>query len=189
VRPLVGLVSAASALLLGCGATTVRVGMGPTVDGQGKVGVEGIVGLGIGTPLDFKGRSRHYLQVMPSFGGGMDGRSKQSLLRAAADVDYIYWAGPSVDVRGGLRVSYRGIGEPKAEKGDEVKKQPSLAGFGGHFGVLPVVLGSEDGWMVRQLCIGAELHVEYLVSDPAGSSRTLISLPLLFDLTLLGAGD
>lgn len=171
-----------SALLLaGCGATTLRGAIGPTLDSQGKVGVETTFGLGIGTPVDFSGRSHHYLQVMPSLGGGMDGQTRKGILRVAGDVDYLYWAGSSMDVRGGLRLSYRTIPSAPDEAG--------LYGIGGHFAFLPVVSGDEGGWMVRHFCVGPQLELEYLVSDPAGKSRSLISLPLVVDLTFLGAGD
>ncbi len=171
-----------SALLLtGCGATTLRAAIGPTIDSQGKVGVETTFGLGIGTPVDFRGRSHHFLQVMPSLGGGLDSRTHKGIFRLAGDVDYLYWASSSMDVRTGLRLSYRTIpGAPEAA---------GLYGVGGHLAFLPVVSGDEEGWLVRHFCIGPELQVEYLWSDPAGSSRSLISLPLVVDLTFLGAGD
>jgi hypothetical protein len=167
--------------LLGCGATTVRAAIGPTLDSQGKVGVETTFGVGIGTPVDFRGRSHHFLQVMPSLGGGLDGRTREGVFRLATDVDYIYWAGSNMDIRGGMRLSYRTI--------PSVPDAPGFYGFGGHFAFLPVVKGDEGGWLVTHFCIGPELQLEYLWSDPAGISRSLISLPLVFDLTFLGAGD
>ncbi|MFO0758883.1 MAG: hypothetical protein U0359_20490 [Byssovorax sp.] len=174
-------IAALAILALGCGATTVRAAVGPTLDGQGKPGVEASFGLGIGTPLDFHGRSRHYLQVMPSLGGGLEGRSRRGQFRAAADVDYIYWAGSRMDFRAGMRLSYRSV------PNDDTA--PGLYGLGGHFGLLPVIVGDESGWLVTHFSIGPELHVEYLWSDPAGASRPLVSLPLAIDLTFLGAGD
>src|SRR5512146_1200305 len=91
----------------GCGATTIRLELAPTIDTGGHAGFEVAIGGGIGMPLDFHGRSHHYFQTRVGLGGGLDGESRSGMFTTAADVDYIYWAEPRMDVRGGLRLSYR----------------------------------------------------------------------------------
>jgi hypothetical protein len=84
-------------------------------------------------------------------------------------------------VRGGLRFSYRRVEGPTAAT--------DLFGFGGHLGLLPVVVGNATGPGAYHFCLGPELHAEWLHSDPPGASRALLSLPLVAELTVLTAGD
>lgn len=173
---------AAGALLLtGCGASTVRLAIAPTIDGEGHPGVESTIGLGIGTPLDFHGPSHHYLQALGAVGAGLDGRTHTAGLVTSGSLDYLYWAEPRLEVRGGLRFSYRQV--------EGALAPTSLYGLGGHLGILPVVVGNGSGPGAVHLCLGPELHAEWLTSDPGGASRALLSLPLVAELTVLTAGD
>src|SRR5262249_8817023 len=92
VRPHRLLLILCASLLTGCGATTIRVEVAPTLDSGGRVGVESALSIGIGMPVDFHGRSHHYLQALSSLGGGLDGRSRSGEFLAAVGLDYIYWA-------------------------------------------------------------------------------------------------
>jgi hypothetical protein len=174
-------IAACGLLLTGCGASTLRLAVAPTIDGDGHPGVESTVGLGIGTPLDFHGPSHHYLQALGAAGGGLDGRTRAAALVTSGSLDYLYWAEPRLEVRTGLRFSYHRV--------EGVSAPTSLYGFGGHIGILPVVVGNAPGPGAVHLCLGPELHAEWLTSDPRGASRALLSLPLVAELTVLTAGD
>ena len=99
------------------------------------------------------------------------------MLVAATDLDYIHWAEPRMDLRAGLRLSYRSSRDDKAY------------GIGGRLGLLPIVRGDDTGWLVWHLCIGPELRGESLWSGATGAQRGLFSVPLVTELNLLGAGD
>jgi hypothetical protein len=170
-------------LLSGCGAMTARVGIGPTLDTTGKPGFESMLTLGVGTPLDFHGRSHHFFQAASSVGGGMDSQTKKASVLLAQDFDYIYWAEPRLDVRAGMRLSFRSV--PAADQGSGVK----LYGFGAHMAFMPIVWHHDGGWLVSQFNIGPDLRLDYLWSDPGGYSRGQFSVPLGFELNGLGAGD
>lgn len=173
--------AACALLLAGCGASTARLAVAPTIDSDGRPGFEATVGIGVGLPLDFHGPSHHFLQATGSVGGGLDGRTKKTELVTTGGLDYLYWAAPRLEVRGGLRASYRRV--------ESVPVATGLVGFGGHLGLLPVVIGNADGPGAYHLCLGPELHAEWLHSDPPGGSRALLSLPLVVELTVLTAGD
>jgi hypothetical protein len=175
------LVLSASALG-GCGATTVRLEAAPTVDTGGRVGAEGRFSLGIGWPLDFRGRSHHFIQGLTSIGGGRDGQTGKGMVTAGTAIDYIYWAEPRMDVRVGTHFAYR-----KVPPGGPIST--SLYGIGGHLGLMPIVWGNDSSWAVQHFCIGPELRLEYMASDPSGSSRGLFSLPLVTEFNFLAAGD
>lgn len=168
-------------LLGGCGATTLRLDIGPSIDAFGGAGFESTLSLGLGMPLDYIGRSHHYVQAMGSLGGGLDTRDANALFISAASFNYIYWAEPSLDIRTGLRFSHRNR-LPDAGK-------PGLYGFGGHLAILPVVIGDASGWAVAHFCLGPELRLESLWGSPPGDERLLFSLPLAAELTVLMAGD
>jgi hypothetical protein len=170
---------ALSLLLGGCGASTIRLDIGPSIDAFGGAGFESTISLGLGMPLDYSGRSHHYVQAMGSLGGGIDTRDASGLFITAASLNYIYWAEPSLDVRAGLRFAYRAPGSGR----------PSLYGFGGHLAILPVVVGDASGWAAAHFCLGPELRIESLWGSPPGDERVLFSLPLAAELTLLAAGD
>jgi hypothetical protein len=174
-------IAACALLLTGCGASTLRLAVAPTIDSDGRPGVESTVGVGVGLPLDFHGPSHHFLQATGSLGGGLDGRTKTAELVTTGGLDYLYWAEPRLELRGGLRFSYR------RAPGDPAPSE--LFGFGGHIGLLPVVVGNASGPGAYHLCLGPELHAEWLHGDPPGASRALLSLPLVAELTVLTAGD
>lgn len=173
--------AACALLLTGCGASTVRLALAPTIDGEGHPGFESTVGVGIGTPLDFHGPSHHYVQATGSLGGGLDGKTRRAELVTTGGLDYLYWAAPRLEVRGGPRFSYRRVGDGVAPV--------DLLGFGGHLGLLPVVIGNAAGPGAHHLCLGPEFHAEWLTSDAPGASRALLSLPLVVELTVLTEGD
>lgn len=169
------------ALLTGCGATTLRVDLAPTIDTDGKPGFESTLSIGAGMPLDYSGRSHHYVQALGSFGGGYAGTTAAGVLETAATVDYIYWAEPSMDVRVGSRFTYR------TTPGNDTA--PSLYGLGGHVALMPIVWGDDNSWMLVHFCLGPELRLERLWSDPSGGARGLFSAPLVAEFNLLAAGD
>jgi hypothetical protein len=173
--------AACALLLTGCGASTARLAVAPTIDGEGHPGFEATLGVGVGAPLDFHGPSHHFLQATGGLGGGVDGRTRKAELVTTGGLDYLYWAAPRLEVRGGLRASYRRV--------ESVPVPTGLVGFGGHLGLLPVVIGNAAGPGAYHLCVGPELHAEWLHSDPPGASRALLSLPLIVELTVLTAGD
>lgn len=168
-------------ILGGCGASTIRVDLAPTVDAGGHVGVESTLSLGGGMPLDYHGRSHHYVQALGSVGGGLDGRTASAMFVAAGGLDYIYWAEPTLDVRVGARFAYRAI--------PDAVSPTKLYGLGSHLAILPMVVKSDYGWSVTHLCLGPELRLEYLWSDPPGLGRGMFSLPLVLELNALMAGD
>jgi len=161
----------------GCGATTLRLELTPTLDTGGRPGFESTFGVGVGLPLDYHGRSHHFIQTRGSLGGGFDGQSRSGMFVTAADVDYIHWAEPRMDVRAGMRLSYRNTATGK------------LYGFGGRLGLLPIVLKNDGNWIVAHLCVGPELRLEGLWGDADRASRGLFSLPLVIEGNFLGAGD
>jgi hypothetical protein len=170
----------ASLSVLGCGATTLRVTAGPTLDTSGGAGFESLVSFGVGWPLDFHGRSHHYIQGRATLGGGHSSRAQKGVVIVGAELDYIHWAG-SFDVRAGLHGFYRSLPDNQDSTDEHA--------FGGHVGIYPMVLGDGSGWLVQQLLIGPELRVEYLgTSDPAAALGH-VSVPLVIEITLLGAGD
>jgi hypothetical protein len=167
----------------GCGATTIQLSVAPTIDTAGHLGVSATVGAGIGSPVDFNGRSHHFVQALASAGGGYDGAAGARMETAGVDADYIYWARAALDLRAGVGFTYRHV-EPVAAEPHGVARYAANA----HVALLPVVSGDERGWLVRHLCIGAALRGELAWSDPSGE-RGLFSLPLLVELELLAAGD
>jgi hypothetical protein len=173
-------------LLGGCGASTIRVEVAPTLNDSGRPGVESALSFGLGMPLDFHGRSHHYLQALASLGGGgVGGRSggqpMAGAFLAAAGVDYIYWAEPRLDLRAGARFTFRQL-SPAADG-------TRLFGLGGHLGILPMVKKNDAGWLLMHLCLGPALRMEALWSSPPGGAQALFSLPLILELNLLAAGD
>jgi hypothetical protein len=154
----------------------VRVELSPTLDTGGHVGFEGALSLGLGLPLDYRGRSHHFFQARPGIGGGVEPASHAPMVLAHADVDYVYWAEPRMDVRAGMRLSYRGTRDAK------------LWGFGGRLGLLPMVWANDGNWLVSHLCVGPELRLEHVSADPGGG-RGIFSVPLVVEGNFLAAGD
>lgn len=180
---LVRCLRAAMLLLLGgCGATTARLGIAPTlsVDGGGA-GVEATFALGLGTPVDFRGPSRHYLQALGTAGGGLDARTGGRVVVARADLGYLHLATPSLALRAGLGFVYHHV------QGDADGR--ALYGVGAHLGVLPVVKSPAPGVILKNLSVGPELRVDYLWSGAAAASHGQLSLPLVVEFDLLAAGD
>jgi hypothetical protein len=170
---------AAALVLSGCGATTVRAAIGPTVDTGGNAGVVGTFSLGVGWPLDFHGRSHHYVQALGGIGGGRDGATGGPMVAAALDLDHIYWFESRLDTRAGLHLAYQGIPDKSATR----------YGGGAHAGIVPMVFQDASGWLVTQVCVGPEIRAEALSGNPAGGTLGVFSLPLLIELNFLGAGD
>jgi hypothetical protein len=169
----------AALLLAGCGASTLRLAAAPTIDTGGHAGFTVTLSLGLGTPLDFHGRSHHYFQGLTTVGGGRDGATGGRMFVAAQDFDYIYWAEPHLDVRAGLHAAFQSVpgGTGSVPRG----------GGGAHVGVLPMVYANDASWLVTHVCIGPELRGEVLSGN--GGALGLFSFPLVTELNLLGAGD
>lgn len=170
-----------SLLLVGCGATTVRIELSPTADTEGGAGFESMFSIGVGWPLDFSGRSHHYVQALGAVGGGYGGAIGSGYFASGAALDYIHWAEPNMDIRAGLRFSYRGV--PADEEALD------LYGFGGHFALIPMVLGDAGGWLPVHVGVGPELRLEHVWISPTGADRNVFSLPLVIEVTALAAGD
>lgn len=168
----------ASPLVAACGASTIKLSVAPVIDERGGVGVEGALSLGLGMPLDFNHRSHHYLQILGTGGGGLDTRNADPMAIARAELEYINWALPHLDVRAGAGYVFHDVFTSRT---DEIQH-----GFGGHLTLLPVVAGSNDNWLVMHFSVGPELRVEYLFG-PGGGAR--FSLPLVLELDFLAAGD
>lgn len=162
----------------GCGASTLRVEVAPTIDSGGRPGVESLLALGLGMPIDYGGRSHHFVQGLGFVGGGFDGRERAGELVTGAGIDYIHWAEPKMDIRAGARFAYR-----------DIKGEARAFAMGGHFALMPMVMKDDSGWMALHLGLGPDLRIEYLWGDPRGENRTLFSLPLVLELNLLAVGD
>ena len=85
----------------------------------------------------------------------------------------------ALDLRTGLHFEYRNV--PSIDT--------KLYGFGGHFGIVPIVAGDNANWLVSHLAVGRAIGISRLWGDPGDASRTFFSLPLLIELNLLAAGD
>ena len=168
-------------LACGCGASTVRVAVGPTLDSAARVGVESTFSIGIGWPLDFHGRSHHFVQARGAVGGGLDRQAERPVVVASGELDYIYWGEPKLDVRFGMHVGLRMLPDTQGASDSHV--------FGAHAAVLPIVLTWPSSWMVPQIVLGPELRAEYVWTDATHPSRALVSLPLVIEGNLLAAGD
>jgi hypothetical protein len=169
-------------LLGGCGATTLRLDLAPTIDSSGSSGFESTLSLGLGIPVDVKGdRSHHFKQVMGSLGGGVDTRDASGTFISAASLTHLYWSEPSLDIRSAVRYAYR---VPVIDSG-----YSALHGVGLHLAILPVVDGDPGGSLVSQFCLGPELRIEGVWSDSPEDKRALFSLPLVAELTLLMPGE
>lgn len=175
------MIAVCAPLLPACGATTLRVDVAPTIDSGGQAGFESTFSVGIGLPLDYSGRSHHYLQTAGALGGGLEPRAAAGEFVSATSLNYIYWAEPSMDVEAGLRFAYRSV--------PSVDEAPSLFSLGGRLALLPIVLGSDGSWMLAHFCVGPELRLEQMWPSDGGDARALFSLPLVIALNLLAAGD
>ena len=180
------LILACAWLLGGCGATTFRVEVAPTINDSGRPGVEAALSFGVGWPLDFHGRSHHYLQGLASLGGGGvggrgAGQPTAGAFLAAVGVDYIYWAEPTLDLRAGPRFTFRQLSDAAGEA--------KLFGLGGQLAILPMVKKNDAAWLLTHLCLGPAFRVEALWSSPPGDTQALFSLPLILELNWLAAGD
>ena len=168
-------------LSCGCGATTLRVSGGPTLDTSSRVGFEVLGSIGLGMPLDYKGRSRHFLQGRGVLGGGMDAPSRQDLFVAGLEADYIYWPDAPVDLRVGLQGMFRRL--------PNVTSDNEGGSFGGHVAVVALPYQDGSSWLVTQLAIGPEVRIEYVGMSAASESRAQFSIPLVVEVNLLAAGD
>jgi hypothetical protein len=171
--------------MCGCGATSARLGVGPAIDSRGRVAIETTFTLGLGTPLDFKGRSQHYLQGLGFVGGSSDVDadvdSDGQGPTAGLGVDYLYWAHPRFDVRTGAYFVYRNR--------DERMKELDLYGLGAHLALLPVLTKKNSDVLVPQVCIGLDFRVDQAWDANSRLSRTQFAAPLVIEINLLAAGD
>ncbi len=168
-------------VLFGCGASSARLGVGPVVDSNSNVGIESTFSLGFGMPLDYRGRSKHYLQGLGFVGGGADVDTGAKIVTTGIGADYIYWAHPRFDVRTGVYFVYRNR--------DEMAKERDLFGLGAHVALMPVATGSDSNIFVPQFCIGPEFRVDQSWDSNSNISRAYFGFPLVLEVNLLAAGD
>lgn len=137
--------------------------------------------LGLGTPLDFSHRSHHYMQALGAIGGGLDGNTGSREFLARADVSYIYWMLPRLDLRTGAGYSYREVGS-----GTGLRRWNAV---GGHFGLMPVVYERKSNWIPIQVAVGAEMRVDWLFDEKTSNVHSLFSFPVIAEVNFLAAGD
>jgi len=85
----------------GCGATSIRLSVGPSLDDSGNAGFESTLSLGGGMPLEYSGRSHHYVQASAHAGGGYEGKTDVAFFSTGGQLDYIYFAEPKLLDRAG----------------------------------------------------------------------------------------
>lgn len=176
--------SCISSLLIamtGCGATSVRLGVGPSIDSRGRWAVESTFSLGFGMPLDYKGRSEHYLQGLGFVGGTSNIDSDGQGPTFGFGADYIYWAHPRFDLRTGAYFVYRNRDEPM--------KELDLFGLGAHLSLLPVLTKRNSDVFVPQVCIGPDFRIDQTWDANSRLNRTQLTVPLILEFNLLTAGD
>lgn len=164
-----------------CGASSARIGVGPVLDSDDNVAIESTFSLGFGMPLDYKGRSQHYLQGLGFVGGGVDVDSDAKIVTTGLGADYIYWAHPRFDLRAGLQFAYRNRQAEPHEK--------DLMGLGGHVAFMAVAAHDDSSWIVPQLCFGPEVRIDQMWDSKTGKERTHFAFPLVVEVNLLAAGD
>lgn len=168
-------------VLAGCGASSARLGVGPMVDSNRNVGIEATFSLGFGMPLDYHGRSKHFLQGLAFAGGGADVDTGAKIGTTGIGVDYIYWAHPRVDVRSGMYFVYRNRAD--------MPKERDLLGVGAHLALMPVANNSNSSIFLPQFCIGPEFRVDQSWDANTGKSRAHFGFPLVIEVNLLAVGD
>ena len=171
----------AAFLLGGCGASSARLGVGPVLDSNSNVGIESTFSLGFGMPLDYQGRSKHYLQGLGFVGGGADVDTGAKIVTTGIGADYIYWAHPRLDVRAGMYFVYRNRAE--------MTKERDFFGLGAHVALMPVATKSDSNIFVPQFCIGPEFRVDQSWESNSNRTRTHFGFPLVIEVNLLAAGD
>lgn len=173
-------------VMVGCGATSVRVSVGPTVDTRGQVGVEAGAAVAIGWPVDLRGRSRHFVQLRGGVSAERRGDGGGAVLRL--DADTLHWALPGLDVRAGAGYARR-LGDERMPALSS-SASPSSSGASAWLALLGVVHQNAGGHpMVHHVAVGPELRAEVLWLDAGRGTRGLFSLPLTAELSLLAAGD
>lgn len=168
-------------IVTGCGASSARIGVGPMLDSSGSVGIESTFSLGFGMPVDYRGRSKHYLQGVGFVGGGADVDTNAGIVTAGLGADYIYWAHRRFDVRAGLQFAYRNRRDEPNEK--------DLFGVGAHLALMGVGATDDSSWIVPQLCFGPEVRIDQMWDSKTGHARTHFVFPLVVEVNLLAAGD
>jgi len=132
-------------------------------------------------PLDYNGRSHHYVQAQAFTGGGYvgtnDNQKDAGYFTFGAQADYIYYAEDKLIVRAGVPLTGR---FPSDASGEE-----NFAALGVHLALLPVVAGGSGGPMVGLLCLGPDVRVEKLFAP--GEAR--FSLPVVLEGVVFAAGD
>ena len=167
--------------LTACGASSARLGVGPVLDSNSNVGIESTFSLGFGMPLDYRGRSQHYMQGLAFVGGGADVDTDARIVTTGIGADYIYWAHPRLDVRAGMYFVYRNR--------EDKPKEHDLFGLGAHVALMPVATGSDSNIFVPQFCVGPEFRIDQSWDSNSNASRTHFSFPLVMEFNLLAAGD
>ena len=166
----------------GCGTTTLRLAAGPELDSEGSGGFDVMLGLGIGSPLDFMSRSHHFVQLHADAGGGKTGQRGDGQFSALAGGDYIYWAEPRLVMRTGVLFGYRAIW-------DDSKDGADLFGIGGHLALLPIVKTYDGGPIIMLLNLGPDVRVLSYGSDGKHPGGATFSIPLTAEINILAVGD
>lgn len=168
--------------LSGCGASTLRLAAGPEMDSGGHGGFEVMVGLGIGTPLDFMGRSHHFLQVHGDLGGGATGEASAGQFTALGGGDYMYLADPHFALRTGVLFAYRAIWESEGSALD-------FTGVGGHAALLPIVKMYDGGPMAMMINLGPDIRVMRYWGLGPKNGGPVFAVPIALELSVLAVGD
>ena len=160
---------------------TLRLSAGPELGSNGDAGFDAMLNVGIGTPLDFEGRSHHYLQAHGSLGGGGTGAPLSGQFTALGGFDYIYWAEPRLVMRTGVLFAYRSVWDAPVAS--------DLGGAGGHLALLPVVKLFEGGPMEALFAMGPDVRVLGLTSFGTSPGGPTFAVPLVAELDVFAAGD
>lgn len=180
VKLMRALLAGLSLSLLGCGATSLRVALAPTLDDSGRGGFEAYLMAGLGMPLDYSGRSHHFVQSLVSLGGGADPRTKHGLVLMNMDLSYLYRGDRVMDIRVGPRFSMRAL---------PTRDEPWMLGMGFSVGIMPILVESGSEWITLHWNLGAELRIDHFWSDLSQAEHSLFSPALVFDINLLATGD
>lgn len=165
----------------GCGASSARLSVGPMLDSKSNVAIEATFSLGFGMPLDYKGRSRHFLQGLAFVGGGSDVDTGDKIFTTGLGADHIYAAHPRFNLRSGMYFVYRNR--------DEKPHERDFLGWGAHLALMPVGAFDDSSFIVPQFCFGPEFRLDQSWDAHVGIPRTHFGVPLVVEVNLLVAGD
>lgn len=167
--------------LMACGATSARLSVGPVLDSKNNVAIESTFSLGFGMPVDYSGRSRHFVQGLAFIGGGADVDTGGKIFTTGIGADHIYTPNRRFNLRSGMYFVYRNR--------DEKPQERDLLGWGAHLALMPVGASDDSSYIVPQFCVGPEFRVDQSWDADKGTPRTHFGFPLVLEVNLLVAGD